>query len=187
VKVTTAAPSTAEARAVVESPVGDITLVASGGALTALWMGPMPERPPPRAGRRLGPPTTPSGEPPTEPDAAVLTTAAEQLAEYFAGERTVFDLPLAARGTPFQRAVWDALREIPYGETTSYGAIAARVGQPTAARAVGLANGRNPIGIVVPCHRVIGAGGTLVGYAGGLDRKRFLLSLEERVSGRALV
>ncbi len=104
--------------------------------------------------------------------------AAEQFAQYFAGERREFDLPLLAEGTEFQRRVWRALSEIPYGETRSYGELATAIGQPTAVRAVGLANGRNPHGIVVPCHRVIGANGTLIGYAGGLAMKRTLLDLE---------
>lgn len=102
----------------------------------------------------------------------------DQVDRYFAGERVVFDLPLAPAGTPFQHEVWQALRGIPYGETVSYAAIAARVGRPSAVRAVGAANGRNPIAIIVPCHRVIGTNGTLTGYAGGLERKRALLALE---------
>jgi len=106
-----------------------------------------------------------------------------QLEEYFAGERTIFDIPLAPEGAPFEREVWRALEEIPYGETVSYGEIARRVGQPTAARAVGTANGRNPIAVIVPCHRVIGADGSLTGYGGGLERKRLLLELE-RGQGR---
>lgn len=106
--------------------------------------------------------------------------AAAQLREYLAGERTAFDLTLAAVGTPFQHRVWDALCQIPYGRTESYGQLAVRIGQPTASRAVGLANGRNPIAIVVPCHRVIGGSGTLTGYAGGLERKRWLLDHERR-------
>jgi methylated-DNA-[protein]-cysteine S-methyltransferase len=97
---------------------------------------------------------------------------------YFAGEHVVFDLPLAPVGTPFQSGVWDALRGIPYGETVSYAEIARRVGRPSAMRAVGAANGRNPIAILIPCHRVIGANGTLTGYGGGLDRKQALLALE---------
>ena len=114
-------------------------------------------------------------------------TAARQLAEYFAGERTEFDLPLALAGTAFQRRVWAALRDIPYGETD----LLRRAGppdrpQPAASRAVGLANGRNPVSIIVPCHRVIGADGSLTGYGGGLDRKRFLLMMEQRVSGQTL-
>jgi methylated-DNA-[protein]-cysteine S-methyltransferase len=108
----------------------------------------------------------------------VLAAARRQLAEYFAGERTDFDLPLAARGTEFQQKVWDALRRIDYGTTRSYGQIADEIGAPGAARAVGAANHDNPLAIVVPCHRVVGANGSLVGYAGGLDQKRTLLELE---------
>jgi methylated-DNA-[protein]-cysteine S-methyltransferase len=115
-------------------------------------------------------------------DDARFTQAACQLGEYLAGERTEFDLPLRAAGTAFEHRVWDELRRIPSGETTSYGALARRLGDPRAARAVGRANGRNPLAIVVPCHRVIGADGTLTGYGGGLDRKRWLL---ENESGRA--
>jgi methylated-DNA-[protein]-cysteine S-methyltransferase len=119
------------------------------------------------------------GEPPIPaPPSAASEAAVEQLREYFAGERTGFDLGLAATGTPFQQRVWAALREIPYGLTWSYGELALRIGQPTASRAVGLANGRNPIAIVVPCHRVIGASGMLTGYAGGVERKRWLLDHE---------
>lgn len=106
-----------------------------------------------------------------------------QLAEYFAGNRREFDLPLHAAGTTFQQRVWAALTEIPYGETTSYGQTAAAIGAPEAARAVGLANGRNPISIVVPCHRVVGANGALTGYGGGLDAKRWLLAHEAAHAG----
>lgn len=102
---------------------------------------------------------------------------------YFAGELRTFDLPLAAGGTEFQERVWAELRRIPYGETISYGELARRLGNPKAVRAVGRANGRNPIAIVVPCHRVIGSDGSLTGYAGGIERKRFLLELESRVAG----
>lgn len=119
------------------------------------------------------------GEPAALADpSAASEAAADQLREYFAGDRTDFSLPLAASGTPFQQRVWTALREIPYGTTWSYGQLAARIGQPSASRAVGLANGRNPIAIVVPCHRVIGASGALTGYAGGVGRKRWLLDHE---------
>jgi methylated-DNA-[protein]-cysteine S-methyltransferase len=111
-------------------------------------------------------------------DDARFTEAARQLGEYFAGERTTFDLPLRPAGTAFEERVWDELRRIPYGETTSYGALARRLGHPRAARAVGRANGRNQLAIVVPCHRVIGASGALTGYAGGVERKRALLALE---------
>jgi methylated-DNA-[protein]-cysteine S-methyltransferase len=110
-----------------------------------------------------------------------------QLGEYFAGDRTEFDLPLNPAGTPFQQQVWTALRTIPYGQVRSYGQIAAQVGRPGAARAVGLANGRNPIAVMVPCHRVIGSSGALTGYGGGLDRKRLLLDLEARRAEPALI
>jgi methylated-DNA-[protein]-cysteine S-methyltransferase len=113
-----------------------------------------------------------------DPGAAVLREAVPQLQSYLAGELTAFALPLAPRGTPFQLAVWEALRGVAFGETTTYGAIAAALPVPSAARAVGTAVGRNPISIIVPCHRVLGAAGALTGYAGGLDRKRALLQLE---------
>lgn len=113
-----------------------------------------------------------------ERDTELLRRARRQLDEYFAGARRDFDLPLAARGTAFQQRVWTALRTIPYGRTASYADIARRLGDAKAVRAVGMANGRNPLGIVVPCHRVIGADGSLTGYAGGLERKRALLELE---------
>ena len=114
--------------------------------------------------------------------AAPFRGAERQLREYFQGKRTAFDLPLHPKGTPFQKAVWQALMRIPYGETRSYGDIARAVGRPNAVRAVGLANGRNPLPIVVPCHRVIGAGGKLVGYGGGLPVKQALLDREREVS-----
>jgi methylated-DNA-[protein]-cysteine S-methyltransferase len=111
-------------------------------------------------------------------DAAPFRAAITQLNEYFAGERRRFDLPLAPRGTEFQRRVWRALTEIPYGKTTSYGDLARRIGKPSASRAVGLANGANPLPIIVPCHRVIGADGSLTGFGGGLPIKRKLLAIE---------
>ena len=111
-------------------------------------------------------------------DAAPLRSAQRELEEYFAGERREFSLALEPVGTPFQKCVWQALRAIPYGQTISYGELARRIANPRAVRAVGLANGRNPISIIVPCHRVIGANGTLTGYGGGLERKRKLLALE---------
>jgi methylated-DNA-[protein]-cysteine S-methyltransferase len=117
---------------------------------------------------------------------AVLDGAVEQLEAYFAGELTTFDLPVALYGSKFQQRVWAALQAIPYGETESYGELAERIGSPGGARAVGLANGRNPIAIVLPCHRVVGSDGSLTGYGGGLDRKRQLLDLELAVSGAAL-
>jgi methylated-DNA-[protein]-cysteine S-methyltransferase len=118
-----------------------------------------------------------AGEP-ARHDAERSREAATQLREYFEGARESFDLPLALRGTEFQRAVWDALLGIPYGHTSTYGAVAKRLGRPAASRAVGASIGRNPVAVVVPCHRVLGSGGALTGYAGGLDRKRGLLALE---------
>jgi methylated-DNA-[protein]-cysteine S-methyltransferase len=152
---------------VIDTPIGALTLVAEDEHVRGIYVEDQRHRP---ADHRFGHP---------DPgDCVVLKETARQLEEYFAGERTDFDLPLAAEGTPFQRRVWDALRAIPYGETVSYGELARRIGQPTASRAVGLANGRNPISIVVPCHRVIGSSGKLVGYGGGLERKQTLLGLE---------
>ncbi len=113
---------------------------------------------------------------------AVLADCAAQLASYFAAQRRHFDLPLAAQGTPFQLSVWKALTDIPYGELRSYRDVATTIGNPAAVRAVGAANGRNPLPIVVPCHRVIGSNGTLTGFAGGLETKRFLLQLEGALS-----
>ena len=149
---------------VVDSPVGPLTLVAEDDALAGLYLTDQRHRP---AEETFG-----------RPDDAPFGPVVAQLAEYFAGERTDFELPLNLSGTPFQRTVWTALREIPYGTTISYGELADRIGRPTASRAVGLANGKNPVGIVVPCHRVVGASGDLTGYGGGLDRKRRLLDFE---------
>lgn len=156
---------------VIDSPIGDLTLVAddSTDALRALYM--VEHRHAPAAetyGARV------TGDEELRIFGAVVT----QLAEYFAQTRRAFDLPTAPVGTPFQLAVWQQLREIPYGETWTYGDIAARLGNPKAVRAVGLANGRNPLSIVVPCHRVIGASGALTGFGGGIERKEFLLGLE---------
>ncbi len=150
----------------IDSPVGTLTLVATDGLLSGLFM----------VDQRHRPPTGVFGQRDPEP----FATAIDQLESYFAGERTTFDLPLAAVGTSFQRIVWTALRRIPYGETVSYGQIAKRIGRPGASRAVGLANGANPIGVIVPCHRVVASDGSLTGYGGGLERKRFLLDLEKR-------
>ncbi|MHA6721556.1 methylated-DNA--[protein]-cysteine S-methyltransferase [Sphingomonas sp. RS2018] len=148
------------------SPLGALTLVADDHGLVAvLW----PEDPPTRVQRAV------SREGHDDP---VLRETARQLDAYFGGELQAFDLPLAWRGTEFQRAVWAALLAIPYGETRSYADIAQAIGRPSAMRAVGAANGRNPISIVAPCHRVIGAGGALTGFAGGLEAKRWLLGLE---------
>lgn len=146
----------------VPTPVGDLLLVAVDGALVTAHFAPyeVPDEPP-------------------SPDDPVLVEAGRQLREHFAGERTAFDLPLAPPGTAFQRRVWDELRRIPYGTTTTYGELAARLGDPKCVRAVGLANGRNPIAVVVPCHRVIGSDGKLRGYAGGIERKQRLLALED--------
>ncbi|GAB5521762.1 MAG: methylated-DNA--[protein]-cysteine S-methyltransferase [Rhodothermales bacterium] len=116
-------------------------------------------------------------------DPAWFAPVIEQLDAYFAGTLTNFDLPLAPTGTPFQQRVWAALKDLPYGTTTSYGALAHMLGDPKLTRAVGSANGRNPIGIIIPCHRVIGADGSLTGYAGGLENKRFLLDLEAKHAG----
>ena len=146
------------------SPVGDLTLTSDGDALTAVYF----EDP------KYGPASTGGWI----RDDAVLADARRQLDEYFRGERTEFELTLAPSGTDFQRSVWRALTEIPYAATTSYGWIASSIGKPAASRAVGAANGRNPISIIVPCHRVIGSGGDLTGYGGGLDRKRWLLDHE---------
>lgn len=118
------------------------------------------------------------GEVSDENPSPVLWEGERQLAEYFAGKRTAFDLPLQPEGTDFQKSVWQALTEIPYGETATYGEIAAKIGNPKACRAVGMANNRNPIAVIVPCHRVVGAKGDLTGYAAGLDKKDFLLKLE---------
>jgi methylated-DNA-[protein]-cysteine S-methyltransferase len=142
---------------IVSSPIGPLTLVERDGAIARLSFG------------AHGP-----GEPPTP----LLARAVAQLEEYFAGERRSFDLPLAPSGTEFQLACWRALAEIPYGETRSYGEQARHIGRPDRARAVGAANGANPIAIILPCHRVIGADGSLVGFGGGLDTKRRLLDLE---------
>ena len=153
------------------SPIGTLQLRGTDSALTGVFMEPHPQRP--RDAVRDGVP---------------LREARRQLEEYFAGERQEFSLTLETDGTDFQRCVWEALRGIPFGATVSYGDIARRIGNPRAVRAVGLANGRNPISIIVPCHRVIGADGSLTGYGGGLERKRFLLALEKngRVSAARL-
>ena len=113
-------------------------------------------------------------------ETALILECKKQLDEYFAGERKTFDLPLSPKGTEFQQKVWQALMEIPYGETRTYGEIAERVGNPKASRAVGMANNKNPIGILIPCHRVVGVNGKLVGYAGGMEKKEWLLELEKK-------
>lgn len=140
-----------------DSPLGTLEIEAEAGAITSIGFV--------------------EGEPTTTTD-PLLTQAVTQLDEYFRGERDGFDLPLAPRGTPFQHRVWSELERIPFGTTLSYGELARRVGDPKASRAVGAANGRNPIAIVIPCHRVIGADGSLTGYAGGVERKEALLRRE---------
>ena len=155
------------------SPVGDILLRADAdGRLTELYL------------RHDGATDGNPAHPP--PIRRPFAAAREQLDAYFAGEREEFDLPLALHGTDFQRRVWEELTRIPYGETISYSQLALRLGDPKLVRAVGLANGRNPISIIVPCHRVIGADGSLVGYGGGLERKQWLLEHEAVTSGRRL-
>jgi methylated-DNA-[protein]-cysteine S-methyltransferase len=176
----TRAPAGQRSHTVQDSPIGPLTLVAAGGRLAGLYMDVPGHQPSPDV---IG---APAADPGAEPD-PVLAVAASQLRAYFDGQLTDFDLPLALDGSDFQRTVWAALQTIGYGETLSYRQLADRIGQPAASRAVGLANGRNPVSIVVPCHRVIGANGALTGYGGGLDRKRYLLALEQRVSGQTLV
>ena len=152
-----------------ESPLGTLRFMAEGELLTAI--------------RMLDPGDPVEPGPGWEKNASVFADLRAQLAAYFAGELVEFDLALGPRGTAFQRRVWESLIEIPYGETISYAQLAVRIGEPRAIRAVGAANGRNPLPIVVPCHRVIGADGSLTGYAGGLGRKRLLLELEGSLVG----
>ncbi|MUT92078.1 methylated-DNA--[protein]-cysteine S-methyltransferase [Streptomyces sp. Z38] len=149
---------------VADSPYGPLTLVADDGVLCGLYM----------EGQRHRPPEETFGA----PDDSPFTETKAQLAAYFAGELTEFTVPLRLHGTAFQLRVWDQLRSIPYGETRTYGQLADLLGNPKASRAVGLANGRNPVGVIVPCHRVIGSTGSLTGYGGGLPRKQRLLDLE---------
>ena len=151
----------------VDSPLGELLLAGDGRALHGLYM---------QEGRTAI--TVPRD---WARDDEAFAHVREQLDEYFAGGRTEFDLPLAMDGSPFQRSVWQVLRDIPYGETISYGELARRVGPPATPRNVGATNGRNPIAVIVPCHRVIGADGSLTGYGGGLERKRLLLDLEAGV------
>ncbi|OON81734.1 methylated-DNA--[protein]-cysteine S-methyltransferase [Streptomyces tsukubensis] len=149
-----------------DSPYGELTLVATDGRLSGLYMSPHRHRP---AQETFG-----------ERDATPFTEVTAQLRAYFAGELTTFDLPLHLEGTPFQRKVWELLTRIPYGETRSYGDLARELGNAGASRAVGLANGRNPVSVIVPCHRVVGADGSLTGYGGGVERKRALLAFERQ-------
>jgi methylated-DNA-[protein]-cysteine S-methyltransferase len=157
------------AHVLLQSPLGELTVVAEDGAITHVLMDAAKYRPADPAA--LGAVGDPSDEP--------FAAAGVQLAAYFAGGLTTFDLPLAPRGELFHQRVWALLREIPYGETRTYGDLARALGDRNLAQAVGTANGRNPIAVVVPCHRVVGADGSLTGYAGGLERKRYLLALEE--------
>lgn len=153
-----------------ESPLGQILFTATPKALTGVHF----------VGEKYYPSIEPQWQ--QRPRARMIAVARKQLTEYFAGKRTAFDVPLDPAGTPFQRDVWQALLRIPFGTTTHYGAVAQRIGKPSAVRAVGAANGRNPISIIIPCHRVIGADNDLTGYAGGLQRKEALLRLEARVA-----
>jgi methylated-DNA-[protein]-cysteine S-methyltransferase len=157
----------------VPSPIGELLLTADAAGLTAVAFAP------PGHARPAGDDARGAAG----PAADVLALTGAQLDAYFAGERADFALPLAARGTPFQERVWAALREIPFGETVSYAELARRVGAPAAVRAVGGANARNPLAVVVPCHRVVGADGSLTGFGGGLDRKRWLLRHEAARGG----
>lgn len=152
-----------------ESPLGRLLLTSNRAALTGLYL----------EGQKSLPPQTSDWQEAPQLDLLVQTQI--QLEEYFTYQRQQFDLPLAPNGTPFQQQVWHQLRQIPFGETISYGTLAARLGKPTASRAVGAANGQNPLSIVVPCHRVIAVNGALTGYAGGLDRKQWLLHHEQQI------
>ncbi len=149
------------------SPLGEMVLASDGDTLSGAWFD----------GQRHQPPIGPGWE--RRCDLAVLRRAASQLSEYFAGRRIAFDLPLAPGGTPFQRAVWQAIADVPYGATIAYRELAAAAGRPAGVRAAGAATGRNPLSVIVPCHRIVGADGALTGYAGGLARKRALLALEQ--------
>jgi methylated-DNA-[protein]-cysteine S-methyltransferase len=156
-----------------ESPIGSILLTSDGTSLTSLYLTAHPHE------------LTVDPDWVRRDDAAPFAEVKRQLADYFDGRLTEFDLPIATRGTAFQERVWEELQKIPFGVTISYGELARRIGQPSASRAVGLANGRNPIAIIVPCHRVIGANGKLTGYGGGLSRKEALLALEATVVANA--
>ena len=160
---------------VIDSPLGEITLAADDDALVGVWL----------AGQRHRPGDERLGERISDDEAAgdpVLAPASAQLIEYLAGQREQFTVPTRATGTPFQRAVWDAVAAIGYGRTRTYRQLADDIGRPTAVRAVGAAVGRNPVCLVVPCHRVVGADGSLTGYAGGLERKQWLLAREQSIA-----
>lgn len=150
---------------IINSPVGPLTLAGDGHALISLRMQDQNH--------------SPRGQDAWVLDEHAFPKVVDQIEAYFAGELTEFDVALTLEGTPFQQQVWSALQDIPFGKTVSYGEVAARLGRPTASRAVGAANARNPVAIIVPCHRVVGSTGTLTGYAAGLDRKRKLLELEQ--------
>lgn len=154
----------------ISTPIGELRVVASARALVAVYF-------PDQRGAQLP-------RAPEDPGSPVLDRAVAQLREYLAGTRRSFELELAPRGTAFQREVWSALTTIGYGETRSYAELAAMVGRPRASRAVGAANGRNPLSLIVPCHRVVGSDGSLTGYAGGVERKRWLLELEGSLEPR---
>ena len=149
-----------------KTPLGTLIAIAAGGVVTSLHFD----------GGRHAPEIAPEWR--EDPYASPLRECAEQLADYFAGKRQCFDLPVAPRGTPFQQRVWREIAKVPYGETTTYAHLARSTGAPGSARAAGAATGRNPLAIVIPCHRVVATGGSLTGYAGGLARKEFLLALE---------
>ena len=153
----------------VDSPIGPLTIAANERGVTGIYM---VNHSHPPAAEALGEKLESPGDDP------FIAQAAEELGEYFAGQRTAFDVPLDPAGTEFQRRVWAELARIPFGQTRSYGELALELGDVKLTRAVGTANGRNPVSIIVPCHRVIGADGSLTGYAGGLERKLFLLRLE---------
>lgn len=158
----------------IDSPWGPLLLVTDGDRLNGLYF----------SGGTHAPSVAADWL--RSPDMALAATVERQLSEYAGGQRRQFDVPIALHGTPFQRVVWDEIRRIPYGETVSYGTLAARAGNGRAVRAAGAATGRNPISIIVPCHRVVGSDGRLTGYAGGLERKRALLAIESgRGAGRS--
>lgn len=158
----------------VDTPIGQLVVASEDDAIMGVYM----------ESHRHGPVDRDSWLPDVNGVRPVLNAARTQLAEYFSGKRVAFKLKLRARGTEVQQTVWRALSDIPFGETRSYGEIAATIGNPKASRAVGAANGRNPISIIVPCHRVIGSNGSLTGFGGGIERKEWLLAHESRVSGR---
>ncbi len=163
--MTTPDTSHCTAQTTISTPLGDMLLARTATGLAGIWFAGQKHHPDPISA-------------PQRPDDALLRRAADQLRAYFAGESLDFDVPLDLHGTPFQRAVWQALVEIPAGATRTYGEIAAALGSPSAVRAVGGAVGRNPVTLIVPCHRVIGSDGSLTGYAGGVERKRALLTIE---------